>query len=297
MINIGIIGAGPIGLYFASLLEEKKINYTIFEATDQIGGQIINLYPHKKFEDVNGFINKEAINFVDELKNKINLNNVKLNTKVIDINDINKPTIITANKQYEFDYVVIAVGLGMYTHRTMGLIDEDKCNNILYSLNNFEFLFNKKVAIFGGGDSALDWAKELSKHSNDIHLIHRRTEFRGNADTIKDSKNLHVHIPYIPYTLKYENDKCTSITIKHAQKEEFIDIPVDYVLVNFGSVPINTPFKYEHIGNFLKVNNKYQINSKVFAIGDCITYENKLRRIEPGKKEANEVLSYLLTLA
>ena len=35
-----------------------------------------------------------------------------------------------------------------------------------------------KKAIFGGGDSALDWALELSKKSN-VTLIHRRNDFRG----------------------------------------------------------------------------------------------------------------------
>ena len=37
---------------------------------------------------------------------------------------------------------------------------------------------NKKICIFGGGDSALDWAIELSKIS-EVVLVHRRNEFRG----------------------------------------------------------------------------------------------------------------------
>ena len=37
---------------------------------------------------------------------------------------------------------------------------------------------NKKICIFGGGDSALDWAIELSQFA-EITLVHRRKEFRG----------------------------------------------------------------------------------------------------------------------
>ena len=297
MKKIGIIGAGPIGLYFASLLEKEKIPYVVIEATGDIGGQIFNLYPHKKFEDVIGFEGKEAITFVEDLKHKVNLTNIKFNEKVVDIVEGEKPVVVTNKAKYEFDYVVIAVGLGMYTPRTMGLEGEEGCKNILYALNNFDFLYGKRVAIFGGGDSALDWSKELSLHSDNVHLIHRRTEFRGNPETIKNSKNLHVHLPYVPHKLTRSGDVCTSITIKNAQAEDTIDIPVDYVVVNFGSVPVNTPFKYEHLGNFLKVNEKYAVSSRVFAIGDCASYEGKARRIEPGKKEANAVLSYLSTLA
>ncbi|MCQ2792189.1 MAG: NAD(P)/FAD-dependent oxidoreductase [Bacilli bacterium] len=297
MKKIAIIGAGPIGLYFASLLEKNKIPYTIFEATDKIGGQIVNLYPHKKFLDVEGFMNQEAETFINDLKTKVNLKQINFNEKVIDIVEKEKVTVTTNKNSYEFDYVVIAVGLGMYTPRTMGLEGEDQCKNILYSLNNFDFLYGKRVAIFGGGDSALDWSKELSLHSDNIHLVHRRTEFRGNPDTIKDCKNLKVHLPYVPHKLTRNGDLCTIITIKNVNSEETIDIPVDYVVVNYGCVPISTPFKYEHSGIFLKVNDKYAVSNRVFAIGDCAFYEKKLRRIEPGKKEANAVFAYLAQLA
>ena len=48
---------------------------------------------------------------------------------------------------------------------------------------------NKSISIFGGGDSALDWALELSKFSK-ITLIHRREEFRGAPHTLSEIKEL-----------------------------------------------------------------------------------------------------------
>ena len=48
---------------------------------------------------------------------------------------------------------------------------------------------NKNIAIFGGGDSALDWALELSKIAK-ITLIHRREEFRGAPHTLSELKKL-----------------------------------------------------------------------------------------------------------
>ena len=41
----------------------------------------------------------------------------------------------------------------------------------------------KTVTIFGGGDSALDWAVELSKNSK-VNLVHRRDDFRGAQATV-----------------------------------------------------------------------------------------------------------------
>ena len=52
-----------------------------------------------------------------------------------------------------------------------------------------KFFKNKKVCIFGGGDSALDWAIELSKFA-EITLVHRRKEFRAAPDSVNKMLNL-----------------------------------------------------------------------------------------------------------
>ena len=48
---------------------------------------------------------------------------------------------------------------------------------------------NKKICIFGGGDSALDWAIELSKLA-EVTLVHRRNEFRGAEHSAETAKKL-----------------------------------------------------------------------------------------------------------
>ena len=55
---------------------------------------------------------------------------------------------------------------------------------IWFGMPNVQNIFkDKTVSIFGGGDSALDWAVELSANSN-VNLIHRREEFRGAQSTL-----------------------------------------------------------------------------------------------------------------
>ena len=62
---------------------------------------------------------------------------------------------------------------------------EDK--GVYYSIKDKNYLKNKKICIFGGGDSALDWAIELSKFAQVI-LVHRRNEFRGAENSIRTVK-------------------------------------------------------------------------------------------------------------
>lgn len=283
-----IIGGGPIGLYLAAHLND----YLLLEASDKLGGQLINLYPEKDIIDIDGIECIKAKDYVKYLVDKIDLNKVKLNEKVIDIKG---HKVITSKGEYEGDYIVIATGLGFSSPRPLGIENENKCSNILYKLNDFLFMKDKRVAIFGGGDSALDWAKQLSKISDHVSLIHRRTEFRGNHETIKDCKNLKLYLPFVPYSLIEENGKCIKITIKKVSETEntFVDLYVDYVLVNYGQIAEQSVFPFEKDGNFLKVNDNHQINDYVFAIGDASSYENKKRRIAPGVKEANTILKII----
>ena len=291
--DIIIVGAGPIGLYFASRCEEKGLDYLVLEGSDSIGGQITRLYPEKLIVDITGIDSIRSSDYISVLKSKIPNNKIILNSYISSIKNGDKIEISTGNSVYFCKNLVLATGLGSSRPRPLGIEGEDKCENIIYSIKTYEYLKGKSVAIFGGGDSALDWAKTLSEISDDIHLIHRRTEFRGNSDTIKGCTNLKVHLPYIPYLLDIKDGKAVSVTIKKSNEDSFITIPVDYIFVNFGNIASLSTFPFKMSGSFLCVDSNNRIEGQIFAIGDVCEYENKTRRIAPGIKEADKVLGFL----
>ena len=86
---------------------------------------------------------------------------------------------------------MIAGGVGSFEPRKLPLKEAEKFEgtSIFYSVTNKKIFENKSISIFGGGDSALDWALELSKFSK-ITLIHRRNEFRGAPHTLSEIKKL-----------------------------------------------------------------------------------------------------------
>lgn len=284
-----IIGGGPIGLYAAS----KLADYLLIEASSTLGGQLTRLYPEKEIVDIPGISSITAKEYIELLKNKIDLSKVHLNEKAIDI-IIGKPIIVKTNKdEYECDNLIVSTGLGFSTPRKLGLEGEDECSNILYHLSDYNFLANKKVTIFGGGDSALDWAKLLSKISDGISLIHRRREFRGNKDTIKDSKNLKLYLPYVPYSLDVKDNLAKSITIKNVENDELITLDVDYILVNYGNIAEITNFPLEKENNFFIVDNNFRSKDNIFVVGDASSYNNKKRRIAPGNAEVDTIIKFI----
>lgn len=287
-----IIGGGPAGLYFANLCEKENFDYVLFEATSNLGGQLIKLYPEKDIVDIPGIDLIKAKDYISLLLKSLDKEKLILNTK---IEKIENYSVFANENEYHAKYIVICSGLGFSTPRPLGLEDEQNCENIFYSLKNFDFLTNKKVAIFGGGDSALDWAKQISSISDNVHLIHRRTEFRGNPETINDCSNLHIHLPYIPFSVERNGKKAETITIINANQDtnDKIIIPVDYILVNFGNIASNTNFGFKQTGAFIDVGDNNIVQENIFAIGDVANYGNKKRRIAPLIEECQKVMAYI----
>lgn len=256
--RIAIIGAGPIGLYFASLCEKENIDYTIFEATESVGGQLAHLYPEKLITNIPNIESISAVGYINELLSKVQKDKILLNNKITSLNSLHA----------QFDAIVVATGIGEYQPRTLGIANETDYN-ILYSLTDYQFLKDKNVVIFGGGDSALDWAKQLSSISN-VVLVHRRDEFRGNADTIKDC-NLNIYLSYVPDEVAEK-----AIKIKSVKTAEIITLPYDYILVNFGQ--IHTKTRFESLQNVYYVGDAS--GSKTIADGiqqaDCLFSQIKI---------------------
>lgn len=284
-----IIGAGPIGLYLAGKLNDCLL----LEATDKIGGQLINLYPEKDIVDIPDIPTIKAKDYIALLLKIIKKEAIKTNEKVINVQQNEDIVVVTNNNEYHCKNLIICTGLGFYSPRKLGLENEDICSNIIYHLKDYMFLKNKRVAIFGGGDSALDWAKTLSTISPYISLIHRRDEFRGNPETIRDAKNLSIYLSYIPKELVIEDNKASKIVIHNLKNDTNTELPVDYIFVNFGNVAELLDFNFEKQNGFFKINDDLTITKNIYACGDCINYENKKRRIAPGIEEANKILKII----
>lgn len=291
--DIIIIGAGPIGLYFASKCEEKGLNYLVIEGSESVGGQLTRLYPEKQIVDIPGIETIKSADYIELLKSKVNQSRILLNERVSLIKNGAPIEISTGKTTYFCKKLIIATGLGASVPRPLGVERENECENIIYSVKSFEHLKNKRVAIFGGGDSALDWAKEISALSDNVHLIHRRLEFRGNPETIKDCKNLKIHLPYVPASISVKDGKATSVTIKKVDTEELLTIDVDYIFVNYGNIASLSSFPFKMENAFLVVDENNKVDQNVFAIGDVCQYQNKTRRIAPGLREADKVFELI----
>ena len=205
--------------------------------------------------------------------------------------------LIKTNKLKEFraSSIIIAGGVGSFEPRKFTIKECEKFEGkeIFYSVKDKTIFKNKTVSIFGGGDSALDWAIELSANSK-VQLIHRRDEFRGAQASVDKVKKLSTE-GKIELLTQYQlsaiegDNKIQNINIKH-DNGTIKKIQTNYVLGFFGLIMQLGPIAEWGLNldkKTIPVNTEnFETNQKgIFAIGDICTYPGKLKLILSGFHE------------
>ena len=294
-----IIGAGPVGLFCVHQLGIIGLKCEVVDNLDKIGGQCIELYPDKPIYDIPAVPECTGEELTNNLIEQIKAfkTNFHLNERVEEIKKAEKKWLIKTNKgtKFEASSIIIAAGVGSFEPRKFPTkeIEKYEGKQILYSIKDKKIFKDKTVTIFGGGDSALDWAIELSNTSKVI-LVHRRDEFRGmqasidKVNQLKDEGKIEVHTKYQLGSVS-GNGKVESINIKH-DDESIKEIKTDYVLGFFGLIMKLGPIAEWGLNldkKTIPVNTEnFETNKEgIFAIGDICSYPGKLKLILSGFHE------------
>ncbi len=297
--DVVIIGAGPTGLFCAHQLGVIGLKCEIIDNLDKAGGQCIELYPDKPIYDIPAIPECTGEELTKNLLKQIKPFNFKIHlsqrVEKISKEGINWKLITSNKKEFLSPNIVIAGGVGSFEPRKFSVKECEKFenNSIFYSIKDKSVFNGKIVSIFGGGDSALDWAIELSKISKVI-LVHRRDEFRGASSSVDKVKQLEKENKIELFT-KYQLSKVSGhnelegIEIKHDDGKA-ISFKTDFLLGFFGLIMQLGPILDWGL-NFdkktIQVNTEnFETNQKgIFAIGDICLYPGKLKLILSGFHE------------
>ena len=298
--DVVIIGAGPVGLFAVHQLGIKGLKSEVIDNLDKAGGQCIELYPDKPIYDIPAVPECSGKSLTDNLLEQIKPfgSKIHLNERVQEIKEEKGLwTLKTSNKKtFTTPNIIIAGGVGSFEPRKLPLKELMKFENksVFYSVTNKTLFKNKKISIFGGGDSALDWALEFAKYSK-VTLIHRRNEFRGAPHTLKELEKLKKDGKITiktPFQIDSINEGKEIKFIKIKNNDDKIEkIETDIVLGFFGLIMQLGPIAEWGLNmdkKTIKVNTQnFQTNkSGIFAIGDICSYPGKLKLILSGFHEA-----------
>ena len=297
--DVLVIGAGPVGLFAVHQLGIIGLKAEVVDNLDKVGGQCIELYPDKPIYDIPAIPECTGESLTKNLLEQIKpfKTNFHLNERVQEIlKEGNTWKIKTSkNKIFIAPNIIIAGGVGSFEPRKFSAKGAEIFENkgVFYSVKDKNFFKNKKVCIFGGGDSALDWAIELSKFA-EITLVHRRNEFRGAEHSAEQARKLEkegkikIKTPFQIQSIEGK-DKINKIIIKN-EDGKIEEIKTDFVLGFFGLIMKLGPIAEWGLNldkKTIPVNTEnFQTNKEgIFAIGDICTYPGKLKLILSGFHE------------
>jgi len=298
-----IVGAGPCGLFQVFELGLLGLKAEVIDSIRQPGGQCTELYPDKPIYDIPAIPVCSGEELTEALLKQIEPFNCGMHLRE-EVSVVRKKSDelfdveTSAGTQFHAKAVVIAGGVGSFQPRQLRVPRaEDFAGKTLhYRVQDPKQFAGKKLAILGGGDSALDWVLELINVAEHITLVHRRDEYRavpasvakmrelvadGKMDVIEKAKAT---------AIDGVSGSINSIAVQ-PKEGELVDIPADHVLVFFGLAPKLGPIAEWGLDINRKTINvdteKFETSEPgIYAIGDISFYPGKKKLIVCGFHEA-----------
>lgn len=302
--DITIIGGGPVGLFTAFYGGMRQASVKIIESLPQLGGQLSALYPEKYIYDIAGFPKVLAQDLVNNLKEQM----AKFEQTVVleqAVQEVEKQADgvfkLTTDKEIHYSKtIIITAGNGAFQPRRIELekAQQYEGTNLHYFIDDLNHFAGKKVVVFGGGDSAVDWALMLEPIAEKVTIVHRRDKFRAHEHSVENLKNSTVEVktPYIPADLIGIENKIHTVVLKNTNGEETETVDVDAVIVNYGFVSSLGPIKEWGLDiqkNSILVNSRMETNIPgIYAAGDIATYNGKVKLIASGFGEAPTAVNH-----
>lgn len=286
-----IVGGGPAGMTAALYMCRAGYKTALIMGHDSFGslGKISLIENYPGIHSISGFDlayqMNEQLNQFEESKLLTRYYFVDVISYENDCNIIN--VIMSDESKISGNSLIQALG---GVHNVLGLPGEEKfygkgisfcatCDGPLYK--------DKRVAIIGGGNSAMDFAITLSKYCKEIDIIHRRNELRATKfmiEKVKELKNVNIILNTNVIEILCDT-KFSGLVIKNNNEYNKISSTYDgcFYALGFNSKCL----KNSYIENIDELN--------VFYAGDCIDtkYRQVITACGDGCKAALDCIEYL----
>ena len=302
--KIAIVGGGPAGLTASAFLLKNGYSVTIYERYDYLGGLLVHGIPEFRLPKE---IVKNTVRKIIDLGLEVKYNQ-----------ELNKDFTLQVLKE-EYDAIFLAFGANITTK--MGVEGEDLKGvfggNQLLEHNDHPDYTNKKVAIIGGGNVAMDCARTIKRlGAQEVKVIYRRSEEQMPAETkeIQEAKEEGIEFLFQNNIVKILGAKKveqvelikTELIQREGEVRKFpINIPdsnyiidIDYIIMALGSEPeefVRTLGLELNKWGRIQIDDKNRTSdSKVFAGGDIAGAKGTVAwAARSGREAAYSIMEYL----
>jgi len=275
--DVAIIGAGPAGMT-AGLYASRALLKTVMIEKGVAGGLMALT---DKLENWPGDLSVSGAELSERMLNQTTSFGCELKmgevTRVDKLNDGNFIISLDGGENISAKTVIYAAG----SIPRLADIEGEKefgGRGVSYcAVCDAAFYRGLKVAVLGGGDSALKEALYLTKFADEVTIIHRRQEFRAEKIIQEEVKN-NPKIKFVLDSVAVKIDGSNfveKVIVKNVKTEEISTLSVDGVFVFLGYIPKVEPVKHLiELASDGRIKADYKMQTNVegfFAAGDVIT--------------------------
>jgi thioredoxin reductase (NADPH) len=281
--DVVIIGGGPAGISAAIYALQGGASTLVIEKAIE-GGQmnltdVIENYPGFKTikgEELSSLMKEHAEHFGADF----------YDGKVIELKDEDSHKTVVMENGKTIKSKAIIIASGSYP-RKLGVKGEEEFSSrgVSYCAScDGHFFKNKKIAVVGGGNTAVEEAVYLSNIAKEVYIIHRREKLRADKlyqDRAFSRNNIKFKWNSVIEEIKGK-DKVESLVIKNLKNDEVYEEPFDGVFVFVGLVPetsfLNKDlFDFDEYGFLITDENMETKVKGIYAVGDV--RKKELRQI------------------
>ncbi|KLV09008.1 thioredoxin reductase [Photobacterium aquae] len=303
-----ILGSGPAGYTAAVYAARANLNPVMITGMQQ-GGQLTTTTEVENWPgDADGLTGPG-------LMERMKAHAEKFETEIIfdHINETDftqRPYRLKGdNAEYTCDALIIATGASA---KYLGLESEElfKGRGVSACATCDGFFYrNQKVAVVGGGNTAVEEALYLSNIASEVHLIHRRETFRSEKILLKrlmdkvENGNIILHTNRTLDEVLGDDMGVTAVRIKDTASEATETIEVMGAFIAIGHQPNTAIFEgqLEMHNGYIKVQSGTDGNATqtsiegIFAAGDVMdhTYRQAITSAGTGCMAALDAERYL----
>jgi thioredoxin reductase (NADPH) len=302
-----IVGGGPAGYTAALYAARAELDPLVIEGF-QWGGQLQNTTDVENYPGFpEGIMGPELMQKFREQAERFGTRFITDDATRIELSDGGIHSVWVGDDEYRARTVILAMGaepkrLGIPGEMELGGRGVSTCG-----VCDGAFFKGEKVAVIGGGDSAMEDSIFVSKFADDLTIVHRRDEFRASKimeERARDRDNITVKTPYVPEEFIAGDDgKLATIRLRQSDTGEEEELEVGGAFVAIGHTPrselVEGQVDTDDGGYVITEGKSTRTNlAGVFAVGDLVdhTYRQAVTAAGTGTMGALDAEWYLRDL-
>jgi thioredoxin reductase (NADPH) len=273
--DVVIVGAGPAGLCAALYCGRSMLKTLVLEKGVP-GGELLNtelIEDYIGFESVHGF----------ELAEKMTQHALKFGAELVtdavasvEQRPDGRFTVTTeSGEQYEAPAVILTAGGTPVKLGVPGELEYAGKGVSYCAVCDGHFFRGEIVAVVGGGDAACEEAEFLTRYASQVHIVHRRHEFRASKiiqQRVFANPRIEVVWDSVVERIEGDGGAVRHLALKNVKTGETARLPVGGVFVFVGFKPntgvVKGHFTHDEGGYFITDSNTMSSIPGLFAAGD-----------------------------